>query len=102
MREIDEFPADQRAVLQLLLKQGQSYEDIAGLLNIDTTAVRERAHAALEALGADAGRRLAPERRSELSDYLLGQQPASDRTATREYLARSAAARAWVRVVASA
>ena len=40
MAEIDDLPADQRAVLQLLLKQGQTYEDISGVLNIDATAVR--------------------------------------------------------------
>src|SRR5436190_2512970 len=102
MTEIDDLPADQRAVLQLLLKQGQTYEDISGLLNIDPTAVRERAHTALEALGPDTGRRLAPERRAEVSDYLLGQQSPADRAATREHLAGSASARAWARVVADA
>ena len=102
MAEIDDLPADQRAVLQLLLKQGQTYEDISGVLNIDATAVRERAHTALEALGPDTGRRLAPERRAEVSDYLLGQQSAADRTATRDHLAGSASARAWARVVADA
>jgi hypothetical protein len=62
--------------------------------------VRERAHAALEALGPDTGRRLSPERRAEISDYLLGQQSASEREATRDHLAGSASARAWARVVA--
>ena len=64
--------------------------------------MRERAHAALEALGPDTGRRLAPERRAEVSDYLLGQQSASERAATRDHLAGSASARAWARVVADA
>jgi hypothetical protein len=102
MTELDALPADQRAVLQLLVKQGQTYDDLSGLLNIDPAAVRERAHAALEALGPDAGRRLAPERRAEVSDYLLGQQSASERAATRDHLAGSASARAWARVVADA
>jgi hypothetical protein len=102
MAEIDDLPADQRAVLQLLLKQGQTYEDISGLLNIAPTAVRERAHSALDALGPDTGRRLAPERRAEVSDYLLGQQSTADRAATRDHLAGSASARAWARVVADA
>src|SRR2546423_1818862 len=102
MTEIDDLAADQRAVLQLLLKQGQTYEDLSGLLKIDAAAVRARAHAALDALGPDAGRRLAPERRAEVSDYLLGQQSAAAREATRDHLAASAAARAWARVVASA
>jgi hypothetical protein len=100
MTEIDAIPADQRAVLQLLVKQGKTYEDIAGMLSMDASAVRERAHAALEALGPDTGRRLAPERRAEVSDYLLGQQSGSQREATRDHLAGSASARAWARVVA--
>jgi hypothetical protein len=100
MTEIDDLPADQRAILQLLVKQGQTYEDLSGLLNIDPPAVRERAHAALEALGPDTGRRLSPERRAEISDYLLGQQSAAESAATREHLAGSASARAWARVVA--
>ncbi len=100
MTEIDALPADQRAVLQLLLKQGQTYDDLSALLSIDASAVRERAHAALEELGPDSGRRLAPERRAEVSDYLLGQQSVSQRAATRDHLAGSAAARAWARVVA--
>src|SRR6266566_4196947 len=100
MTEIDALPADQRAVLQLLVKQGKTYEDIAGMLSMDASAVRERARAALEALGPDTGRRLAPERRAEVSDYLLGQQSASRSEATRDHLAGSASARAWARVVA--
>jgi hypothetical protein len=100
MTEIDDLPADQRAVLQLLLKQSKTYEDLAGMLNMDASTVRERAHAALEAIGPDAGRRLAPERRAEVSDYLLGQQSVSQRAATRDHLAGSASARAWARVVA--
>ncbi|MDX6673573.1 MAG: hypothetical protein QOH11_991 [Solirubrobacteraceae bacterium] len=102
MTEIDALPADQRAVLQLLVKQGQTYDALSGLLKIDPAAVRERAHAALEALGPDTGRRLAPERRAEVSDYLLGQQSASERAATRDHLTGSASARAWARVVADA
>ena len=87
---LESLPADQRAVLQLLLKQGQTYDDLSGLLNIDPAAVRERAHAALDALGPDVGRRLDPARRAEVADYLLGQQPASERAATRDHLAGSA------------
>src|SRR3981081_3694183 len=102
MTEIDALPADQRAVLQLLLKQGKSYEDLAGMLNMDASTVGERAHSALEAIGPDTGRRLAPERRAEVSDYLLGQQSVSQRSATRDHLAGRAAARPSARGVAGA
>jgi hypothetical protein len=99
MSPIDQLPPDQRAALQLLLRQGKSYEDIAGLLRIEPSAVRERARAGLDALGPeDVG--LTLERQDEIADYLLGQQPASQRAATREFLEGSAAGRAWARVVA--
>ena len=52
MADLDSLPADQRAALQLLLKQGQSYDQLAVLLGIGPDAVRDRAHAALAALGA--------------------------------------------------
>jgi hypothetical protein len=100
LSRIDELPPDQRAALQLLLKQGRSYDDIAGMLRIEPDAVRERARAALDALGPeDVG--LTLERQDEIADYLLGQQPASQRAATREFLEGSAAGRAWARVVAT-
>ena len=43
MSPVDALPADQRAVVQLLLKQGKSYGELADLLRIDEGAVRERA-----------------------------------------------------------
>jgi hypothetical protein len=100
MSEIDQLPADQRAVIQLLLKQGKSYDELAELLAIDSAAVRGRAHAALEALGPESGARLTSERRGEVGDYLLGQQSDAERDSTREYLAGSAGARSWARPLA--
>ena len=35
MSGIEELPPDQRAVLQLILKQGRGYADLSGLLRID-------------------------------------------------------------------
>src|SRR5206468_3279744 len=51
-------------------------------------------------LGPRDGAQLAPQRRAEVADYLLAQQSASERAATREFLEGSAAGRAWARVVA--
>src|SRR5205807_611635 len=45
---LDSLPADQRAVLQLVLQRGRSYDDIAALLSIDRAAVRQRALGALD------------------------------------------------------
>jgi Sigma-70, region 4 len=102
MPAIESLPPEQRAVLSLVLKQGKTYAEIATLLGIDETAVRERAHAALGALGPSEGTPPPPQRRAAVSDYLLGQQPDDDARRTREYLASSASGRAWARVVAGA
>ena len=60
--------ADQRAMLQLLLERGQSYDDLASVLGVESDEVRERAREALRELGgAD------PDAEVGLTDYLLGQ-----------------------------
>ncbi|MDX6706004.1 MAG: hypothetical protein QOI48_1850 [Solirubrobacteraceae bacterium] len=101
MASLDTLNDGQRAVLQLLLKQGKSYDDLAGLLRTDANGVRSRAHEAVEALGpATAG--VGTDRRHEITDYLLGQQGAAQRAATREYLEDSAEGRAWARGAAGA
>jgi len=92
----DSLPDDQRAILQLLLKQGKTYDELATLLKRDPATLRRLAHDAVDALGpsdaaVDVGRR------HEVADYLLGQQSASQRAATREYLEESSAGRAWAR-----
>lgn len=100
MPRIDDLPADQRAALQLLLKQGRTYDEIAQLLRIDERAVRERARAALDALGPEDVEGLELGDQDEVADYLLGQQSASQRAETRLFLEGSAAGRAWARTVA--
>ena len=98
MAQLDTLPPDQRAALQLLLKQGQSYEQLGGLLKIDADAVRRRAYAALDALGPET--EASDEDRAHVADYLLGQQTVSQRESTRVMLADSPAARDWARDVA--
>jgi len=100
MASLDTLAPDQRAVLSLVLKQDRTYEEIAKVLALEPEAVRTRAHAALSALGP-AGTPVSPQRQQEISDFLLSQQPASARAATRSHLEQSASARAWARVVAS-
>lgn len=102
MAAIESLPPEQRAVLSLVLKQGKSYAEIASLLGVEETAVRERAHAALGALGPSEGTPPPPQRRAAVSDYLLGQLSDRDADRAREYLASSASGRAWARVVADA
>ena len=84
MSRIDELKPDQRAALQLLLKQGRSYEDIASLLRIDPSAVQHRARGALDALGPEDVQGLTMAQQDEIADYLLGQQSASQRAQTRD------------------
>ena len=100
MTSVQALDDTQRAVVQLLLKQGKSYHEIAELLGIDADAVRARAHAALDALGPPTAG-LTASRRAEVADYLLGQQSDAAREATRDHLAESPAARAWARSVAA-
>jgi hypothetical protein len=62
---------DQRAVLELVLRQNRDYGELAVLLDIPEAAVRSRAHAAVRGLagdppaGVDAG---------AVADWLLGQR----------------------------
>jgi len=50
MTEPDRLPPDQRAVLSLVLDRGKSYAEVAAMLAIPERVVRDRAHAALDAL----------------------------------------------------
>ena len=98
MARIDDLPADQQAVLRLLLTQERSYDEIARSLRMAPAAVRDRAHEALTTLGPDGGQ-VGTARRGEITDYLLGQQADGDALATYAALERSPAERGWARVV---
>jgi Sigma-70, region 4 len=50
MSRLEDLPPDLRAALSLLVDRGKSYAEVADLLGIPESAVRERAHAALDAL----------------------------------------------------
>jgi hypothetical protein len=99
MASLDNLPADQRAVLALVLGRGRSYDEIAGMLSIDRAAVRQRALAAFDALGPQT--RVPAERRALITDYLLGQLPSRIADEMRLRLAESASERAWARVLSS-
>jgi hypothetical protein len=100
MSRLDELPPDQQAALSLLLAQRKTYAEVAKLLTIEERAVHDRAHAALALLAPRQARGLPAERREEVGDYLLGQQPSvAERLATRTYLAGSEPARQWAKAI---
>jgi hypothetical protein len=94
---LDALAPDQRAVVQLVLQQERSYEDLAGLLGITAAAVRDRAHKGLDRLAPIEG--VSDDERAAVADYLLGQQSVSRREATRSLLSTSNNARAWAQAV---
>ena len=99
MSRLDALPADQKSVLQLLLRQGKGYDDLSGLLRLDAQEVRSRAYDALDTLGPGAGG-LSAERRHEIADWLLGQQDPDEAAATRALVEGSTAGRVWAHGVA--
>jgi hypothetical protein len=99
MASVQSLPPDQRAVLELVLRRGRTYDEIAQLLSIDRADVRHRALSALDALGPDAG--VPAERRALITDYLLGALPPRVTEQVRDSLGTSPAQRAWARVIAA-
>jgi hypothetical protein len=95
---LDSLAPDQRAALELVVRQGRSYGELAGLLGIPEADVRARAHSALEALAPDLP---PPADAGELADFLLGQQDPGAAEGTRARLAGDAGAQRWVMTVAA-
>lgn len=91
----DRLPPDERAVLQLLLQQGSTYDKIAQLLSMDRAAVRARALSAVDALAPPADIPL--QQRALITDYLLGQLPEAMHPGIRRRLSTSSQESAWAR-----
>jgi hypothetical protein len=100
MATIDSLPPDQRAVLQLVLQRGRSYDEIADMLSIDRAAVRQRALDALDAL-TPAGTGSAAAERSLITDYLLRQLPSGVAAQVHALLETSEPDNAWAHGVAA-
>ena len=98
MSPLQALAPDQRAVLELLLRQGRSYGELSDLLAIPEDAVRARAQAALENLAPD---HAAPAGEAgRITDWLLGQLDGPEASETEATIAGSAAARQWASAVA--
>jgi hypothetical protein len=99
MASYDQLSAQQRAIVDLILKRGQSYGQLADTLDMPETRVRELAGEALTSLAPVSAGAVDEDWRSQIADYLLGQQDAPEAASTRGHLRRSEAARAWSRSV---
>ena len=97
MATFDQLSADQRAILELVLKRGQTYEELSGMLGMPESRVRELAENALVKLAPLTAEGVDRDWRGQLADYVLGQQTGPESTATRGHLRRSEPARTWAR-----
>ena len=99
MATFDQLSAEQRAIIELLLKQGKSYEELAELLGLPAGRVKELARQSLVTLSPLSAAAVEEEWRGQIADYLLQQQSGPESTATRGHLRRSEGARSWSRSV---
>jgi Sigma-70, region 4 len=95
MATFDQLPAEQRAIIELVVARGRSYDALADVLQVSPQRVRELARDALVELSPVTGERVDPQWRGQVADYLLGQQSGAESTATRAHLKRSEPARTW-------
>ncbi|MEJ7714672.1 MAG: sigma factor-like helix-turn-helix DNA-binding protein [Thermoleophilaceae bacterium] len=99
MATFDQLSAEQRAIIELVLKQNQQYEQLATMLGLPTSRVRELAREALVRLSPVSAAAVDDDWRGQLADYLLNQQTGPEATATKGHLRRSEAGRGWARSV---
>jgi hypothetical protein len=95
MATFDQLAADQRAIIELVLRQGRGYEEIGEMLDSPPARVRELARDALGELAPFTAEFVDPQWRGQLADYVLGQQTGPEAQATRGHLRRSEPARIW-------
>ena len=95
MATFDKLPADQRAIIELVLKRGQTYEELSEMLGMTEGRVRDLARNALFELAPRSAERVDEDWRGQVADYLLRQQSGPESTATKGHLKRSEAARSW-------
>lgn len=96
MPTFDQLPPEQRAIIELVVQRGRTYEDLSDALAITPERVRELAVDALVELSPRSAGRVEEGRRPQVADYVLGQQSSAEATATRTFLKRSEAGRMWI------
>jgi hypothetical protein len=97
MATFDQLSAEQRAIVELVLQQGKTYDELSGMLGMPEARVRELARGALVELAPVSVRAVEEDWRGQLADYVLGQQGGPEAAATKGHLRRSEAARSWTR-----
>jgi hypothetical protein len=95
MATLDQLPPEQRAIVELVVQRGRSYETLAEVLQVPQARVRELAREALTELSPRTASRVDVDRRGQVADYLMRQQSPEEERATRDYLKQSEPARAW-------
>jgi hypothetical protein len=97
MATFDQLSAEKRAIVELVLRQGKGYGELAGMLGMPETRVRELARDALVELAPVSAALVEEDWRGQLTDYVLGQQAGPEVVATKGHLRRSEPARTWAR-----
>jgi anti-sigma-K factor RskA len=97
MATFDQLSDQQRAIIELILRRGQTYDELSDKLGLPENRVRELARDALVELAPVTAKGVESDWRAQLADYVLGQQAGPESTATRGHLRRSEAARSWTR-----
>lgn len=95
MATFDQLGPRQRAILELILRRGKTYDEISGMLDMPIPRVRELAREALIELAPATSRSVDPQWRGQLSDYVLQQQSGPESKATVGHLRSSDSARLW-------
>jgi hypothetical protein len=93
----DRLAPDQRAAVELVLRQGRSYGELADMLGMPEETIRARARNGLTGLAPDL---LPPPRVGEIADWLLGQQSETHAARTRALILGDPAAQRWAATVA--
>ena len=99
MATFDQLSAEQRAIIELVLKRGQTYQQLSEMLGMPTGRVRELARESLVRLSPVSAAAVDDDWRGQIADYLLNQQTGPESTATKGHLRRSEGARGWARSV---
>jgi hypothetical protein len=95
MATFDQLSAEKRAIIELVVQRGRSYSDLADMLDMPPSRVRELAREALADLSPVSAAQVDPDWRGQLADYVLGQQSGPESKATQGHLRRSEPARVW-------